>query len=242
HVSVHCRQAEVDAPARRDVLRWLAGAPPEPAVRRHGARQAGIPRSVAASRPRSHRGRNRSQLSNPSAAFVGVVMPRIDRVVVAAALLAMLTGAAPLRSGGESIASPNGRIAFNLSVADGQLAYRIEFNHRPAIQPSELGIVIDGVNLGRGVTIARGDRYRTDEKYAWRGVHSTAIDRSNGARIAVTHAASRTTYQVDVRVFDDAVAFRCVVPGTGRRIPDAAIAFAPPPGSTVWSHDLVGHY
>jgi alpha-glucosidase len=47
---------------------------------------------------------------------------------------------------------------------------------------------------------------------------------------------------MEVRAFDAGVAFRFEVPGTGPRTPDEASTFQVPPGSTVWYHDLEGHY
>ena len=43
-------------------------------------------------------------------------------------------------------------------------------------------------------------------------------------------------------MFDDAAAFRFVVPGSGSRVPDAASAFRLPAGSTVWYHGARDHY
>ena len=110
------------------------------------------------------------------------------------------------------------------------------------IASSSLGILVDGVDLGQGVEAGKVESYRANERYACRGVHSQAINRFNGARIALRHVATRTDYVVDVRVFDDGIAFRCVVPGEGSRVPDEATAFALPAGATVWYHDLHGHY
>src|SRR5215472_6910340 len=55
-----------------DVLRPVAGAAAEPAIRRSGARQAGIPRAVAQARPGSHRRGSVAELAGSSAAALGV--------------------------------------------------------------------------------------------------------------------------------------------------------------------------
>jgi alpha-glucosidase len=81
-----------------------------------------------------------------------------------------------------------------------------------------------------------------NEKYPWYGVHSTAVDHSNGVKIAVTHRSSRTAYTVEVRAYNDGIAFRHVVPGEGTRVPDEATVFRLPSGSTLWYHDLEDHY
>jgi alpha-glucosidase len=141
------------------------------------------------------------------------------------------------------VTSPNGKIAIAIDVgADGRLTWRATMDRRAIIEPSPLGLIVDRVDLGRGVELRKSDPYRVDETYAWYGVHSTAVNRANGARITLRHAASETLYVVDARAFDDAVAFRIVVDGSGRRVPDAATTFRIAAGSIVWSHGLRDHY
>jgi alpha-glucosidase len=144
-----------------------------------------------------------------------------------------------------AIASPDGRIKFELDVRSrDRLAYRITMKGRPVIERSRLGIIVDNVNLGDGATIGAVERTQQNERYRTRGVHASATNRNNGATIRVTHAQSATEYTIEVRVFDDGVAFRYVVPGAAnaRRTPDEATVFNLPAGSTVWYHDLDGHY
>jgi alpha-glucosidase len=49
---------------------------------------------------------------------------------------------------------------------------------------------------------------------------------------------------LDIRVFNDGVGFRVIVPGTttDKRIPDEATVFTLPKGSFVWYHDFYMHY
>ena len=144
---------------------------------------------------------------------------------------------------GIRITSPNGAVEFQLLPALGpRVTYGVTFRSRPVIEASPLGVLIDGADLGQGVEAGKVESYHANEHYAWRGVHSQATNRFDGARIALRHAATRTDYVVDVRVFDDGIAFRSVVPGEGSRVPDEATAFVLPAGATVWYHDLHGHY
>ena len=54
---------------------------------------------------------------------------------------------------------------------------------------------------------------------------------------------SKADFTIDIRVFDDGAAFRIIVPDIGReRVPDEATRFRLVPGSTVWYHNLRGHY
>ena len=146
-----------------------------------------------------------------------------------------------------TIASPDARITFELSLRSGnRLAYRVTAKGHPVLDRSRLGIVVDGVNLGDGATVVGIERARHDERYRTRGVHQEATNRYNSATIALTCEPAGARYSVEVRVFDDGVAFRYIVPAAGpsaaARIADEGSVFNFPAGSTVWYHDLDGHY
>jgi alpha-glucosidase len=139
--------------------------------------------------------------------------------------------------------SPNGKVSFTIvAEARGRLAYEIAREGRPVIERSNLGLKVDGVDLGAGVDLSRMEPYSIDEKYPYRGVHSEAVNRCSGAKLPLRHAGG-TSYTLDVRVFDDAAAFRFIVPGTGERVPDAATTFRVPEDAVVWYHGFAdGHY
>jgi alpha-glucosidase len=144
------------------------------------------------------------------------------------------------------VASPNG-LGFDLSrSSDGRLTYTVKMGDHFVIEPSPLGIVVDGKNLGDGVEpLARaGESRRFDERYPWLGVHATAINRCQATATTVTHRATRTPWTIEVRACDDGVAFRYVVPSDARipRTVAEATSFQLPAGSVIWSHDFEGHY
>jgi len=145
-----------------------------------------------------------------------------------------------------TVASPNSAIKFDLSLrSENRLSYRVTLNGRPAIELSRTGIIVDGVNLGDGVSVSGVNRTKLDERYRTRGVHAVAVNRYNSAKVALVHQPSGTRYVMEVRTFDDGVAFRYVVPAAAAnagRVPDEANVFNFPPRSTVWYHDLDGHY
>ena len=49
-------------------------------------------------------------------------------------------------------------------------------------------------------------------------------------------------FALEVRAFDDGVAYRFVVPGEGKRVPEERSAFVLPTGTRVWFHGMDGHY
>ena len=82
-----------------------------------------------------------------------------------------------------TVASPDGRVRFVLSSgAQGHLEYTVTFNSKNIVDPSPLGIVVDGVDLAGGAQISEAETYKINETYPWYGPHSTAIDNCNGAR------------------------------------------------------------
>ena len=141
-----------------------------------------------------------------------------------------------------SIESPNGHVRFQLQ--DGaELNYQVSLRNRPVIESSAIGMIIDEVNLGRGTAIGKIEKYRTNDEYAWRGVHSRAVDRLNGAKIKIRHEPTKSEYMLEVRVFDDGVAFRYLVSDADKtRVPAELTAFTFPSGSAAWFHDFYGHY
>ena len=145
-----------------------------------------------------------------------------------------------------TVASPNSAIKLDLSLrSENRLAYRIVMNGRPVVELSRAGIIVDGANLGDGASVSSVERTKQDERYRTRGVHSVGVNRYSGAKVALVHQPSGTRYVLEIRAFDDGVAFRYVVPAaaaTAVRVPDEATVFNFPARSTVWYHDLDGHY
>jgi len=138
--------------------------------------------------------------------------------------------------------SPNAQVEFVILAAGPQLRYRLTRVNKRVIEISPLVLLVDDVDLCTGSTFSKIERYRVIEDYATRGVHSKAIDNSNGARIFVRHGTTRTEFVLEVRIHNDGAAFRFIVPGNGNRVPNEASAFTVPAGSTVWFHDFEGHY
>jgi alpha-glucosidase len=84
--------------------------------------------------------------------------------------------------------------------------------------------------------------YRINETYPWLGVHAIVHNQCNGIKVPVNKGG--VSYTIDIRVFNDGVAFRMVLPGKSNesRVPDEATLFNLPGQSTLWYHDVEGHY
>jgi len=142
-----------------------------------------------------------------------------------------------------TVASPDGKVRFVLSSsAQAHLQYTVTFNSKNIIEPSPLGIVVDGADLADGAQIGTADSYKINETYPWYGPHSTAADNCNGAKVALTHPKTTTSYTLEIRAYNDGVAFRHLVPGQGARTPDEATVFRVPAGSVIAPQNYVSGY
>ncbi|OGC02308.1 glycoside hydrolase, partial [candidate division KSB1 bacterium RBG_16_48_16] len=162
-----------------------------------------------------------------------------------ASLLLLLCGrCSPLFSKEIAISSPDSSVQFQLSrLENARLAFAATFLNAPVVEKSPIGITVENVDMGQDVEIGNAELYEINETYPWRGVHAQATNHCNGAKIAVTHKKSKTDYSLDVRVFDDGIAFRLIVPGEGSRVVQGeATEFVLPVGSVVWHHDFHMHY
>jgi alpha-glucosidase len=140
-----------------------------------------------------------------------------------------------------TVVSPDGAVHIKISIHQGRLHHEVAFRGKPVIERSPLSVTVDAKDITEGVALGNIDRCQVKETYPWRGVHAEAINHCNGA--AVTVNASGITYTLELRAFNDGVAFRYVVPGTtALRVPDEATRFVLPAGSTTWYHDFHGHY
>ena len=113
-----------------------------------------------------------------------------------------------------NITSPNRAMRFSIQP---DLHYSVSLRNKLVIENAKLGIVIDGVDIGRNATVGNVTKYRTNDQYEWRGVHAKAVNRCNGAKVAIRHPQTKTDYTIEIRVFDDGVAFRYLLPDVGKR-------------------------
>jgi alpha-glucosidase len=141
------------------------------------------------------------------------------------------------------LSSPNGKVRARLTTLEGGLQFAAMLDEVNVMERSPLIITVDGEDITEGAQIFKATQSETDEQYPWHGVHSTATNRSKNYTVPLRNAATKTDFSLEVRAFDDGVAFRYLVRSADKpRVPDEATTFTLPAGSTVWHHDLEGHY
>ncbi|MDP4274377.1 MAG: glycoside hydrolase family 88 protein [Bacteroidota bacterium] len=142
------------------------------------------------------------------------------------------------------LSSPDGSVQFKVTSIKKQLYYTVLMNGKTVIEPSPMVMKVDSLVITKNIRIGEVNRYTINETYPWYGLHSTAIDHCNGAQLTIKSMNPHIGYTLDIRVFNDAVAFRFIIPGTDnkQRYPDEATVFTIPAHSIAWYHDLKMHY
>lgn len=141
-----------------------------------------------------------------------------------------------------SINSPDGHIKLSLLIKDGQLNYNIRSSDKTVIETSSLGLTIGDKKIGNASGLGTIKKRIINETYAWRGVHSTAVDHCVSAQFLVNSIAG-SSFTLEARVYNDGVAFRYLVQETGNsEIKADLTGFTIPAGSTTWSQNDIGGY
>jgi alpha-glucosidase len=127
-----------------------------------------------------------------------------------------VTGAQDAPSNPLQVVSPNGEIVFSLSTGFSTpptLAYSVDFRGKRLIDPSELGLELQGQPaLGPGMHTVGAKPGSTDARYTIPVGKTKDVRDHYNSLIADFEGKSGSKLSVEVRAFDDGVAFRYVVP------------------------------
>lgn len=163
---------------------------------------------------------------------MGHHLHRITRVLVAATIITC-AGAAP---GQVTVTSPDGSLVGTFKIVSGRLTYNLTRGGQTILEDSALGITVDGTDLGASATLGSlSAPTAINESYAWNGNHSTAHSLASEYTLNVSRGTRN--YQLKIRVQNDGLAYRYVVPGTaGTRyeINGEASSWRLPTNATAW--------
>jgi alpha-glucosidase len=120
------------------------------------------------------------------------------------------------------LASPDGRIVMSFSLAarggdgSGQLVYAVQFQGKPVIDNSALGLELDGdTALGADVAITGAQQGSGTDDYSLSNTKVSHVrDTYNSVRVNVAEPEARggRTIVVEARAYNNGVAFRYLVP------------------------------
>lgn len=112
---------------------------------------------------------------------------------------------------GLRLKSPEKKIEICVDADGGDLYYTVRKGKKVMLEKSALGIIVDGKDLGRGVTFTEEPELTDiDEEYPILGHHAVARDHAVEAWVPLE--ASGVRYALVVRAYDDGVALRYVLP------------------------------
>lgn len=139
-------------------------------------------------------------------------MNRLFISIIYALALANCTG----RIKHVTVESKNGQIETYVTVnSRDNLTYSINQGDNALVLESPLGLTLDSINIGNGVRILGVQQASKDESYAWVGNQDTIINLYNESRIEILHTTSKQKYYLEVRNFNNGIAFRYVIPSEG---------------------------
>ncbi|SEN45715.1 Alpha-L-fucosidase [bacterium A37T11] len=139
-----------------------------------------------------------------------------------------------------SLTSPDKNITYSLQIVGGQVHYSISRNKQPVLDASAMGMTVNDSEVGKGRSFTEISRTSVQEIYPITGVHSTA---HNQYKELIVQVNGDRPFQVNVRVFNDGVAFRYRIPNPGTaNIQADQTDFCIPAGSTVWSQPSISYY
>lgn len=140
------------------------------------------------------------------------------------------------------LASPDGNIVVKVSSGGSQLSYEVLYKGTVVITDSPMGVTIDDVDAGKNAEITGEQYMEENSSYPWVGIHDTIINHFKGVMISLEHPVFKTFY-LNLRVFNDGVAFAFTIPGSGERtVQGEPTGFKLAEGSTVWYHNFYMHY
>lgn len=142
------------------------------------------------------------------------------------------------------ITSPDGNVVVTVSATTGNLAYSVNYRGVNVVETSPLGVTVNNTNVGTAVAIGNSFTYATNETFASRsGIHATATNWYQGQIITVTHIASGISYNLDVRAFNNGVAFRYeFADAAAKNITAELSGFVIPSNSTIWFQTATSTY
>ena len=135
--------------------------------------------------------------------------------------------------------SPDGGIVAAVQTGD-HLTYTVQFQGKPVLDASAMGVTINGEDLGQEAVLnGTPETIEINEQYPTRGGHSTATNHCLATTIPLKGGQSQREWLLEVRVFDDAVAYRYRIPTSGKEIhiDGESSSWSVPADSTIWSQD-----
>jgi alpha-glucosidase len=163
-------------------------------------------------------------------------------ILIGSILLLAISEVSALPADTVLITSPDQQIQCRLFQQNNQLRFTVTYKNIPVIENSAIVMLLNDTTVQGKLLPSTSFRYQLNERYPLLGAHASAINHCSGMKVLLQDQKMVDT--LEVRVFNDGVAFRTILPAGDNtiRIPDEATVFNIPAGSMLWYHDLEMHY
>ncbi len=149
------------------------------------------------------------------------------------------------QSAQSELRSPDGKVVFRLNDRpDGKWSYDVYYGNVPVLTNSPLGLVTDAVDFSAGLRLAGESRRRIQETQRPAGVQAEPYSvKANEWTVEFAKDKSQSQMQLQIRAYDDGIAFRYALSGTGRQVVFRETSgFRLPQDAIGWLADYVPHY
>lgn len=144
------------------------------------------------------------------------------------------------------LSSPNGQVQATISVsAANRLQYQVTRNGAKVTDLSPLGITVNYVDLGTSVTgLSPSSVIEYNDTYPLNGIKTTATNHYQEIAVTVLRqGAGDASFVMFWRAFDDGIAYRYQIPGSGSRIiTGEASGWKLAAGTQYWIQDQMEYY
>jgi alpha-glucosidase len=141
-----------------------------------------------------------------------------------------------------SFSSPDKSLRMDLLLSNGQMSYTLTKGKQVIIEKSYIQWTINDISLGTQTDkIEKIKKSNQNSTYPTRGTHSLAINKSNNVIFQVT-SIDHQAFLLEVKAFNDGVAFRYLADFTGQSEVNDLTAFTLPADTKVWSQGDIQYY
>jgi alpha-glucosidase len=142
-----------------------------------------------------------------------------------------------------TLTSPNQQLTVTIANNEqGRLCFALRQAGGSVIEPSALGVTVQGQDLGISNRLGEIQWREVNERYPCRGVKAQAVNHCLAYEVPMINT-SGSNWTLEVRIFDDGAAYRYRVPGAGRRhISGEATSWRLPSAATAWIQTNIVNY
>ncbi len=109
------------------------------------------------------------------------------------------------------IQSPDKKMQATILSGSSHLGYKLEFEGKQVLAPSDLGLTINGEDIGLATTIVAAKNNARSEKINW-SIGENAVINNTFNELELACKSPSYNYKLLIRVYDGSIAFRYIIP------------------------------